>query len=306
MLQPTEFMEGCNAGYFPDIRIRAFKTIAKRIPKNQFRQKKHISHCVRLSSSNRHATHHMSCRPGKKYSLRALIPSTQMPTSPPCRPVALFFHAAQPKIEMRCSWEGRVAVPDRRQSDISAVNQALRAFPSTCDSRMVLSAAIEPCRLRATRIFLFFACPAARFNILCDIVPVNSTKRSGFPKFIIPRSVCIYTFALQSYARHSSSYRLAIHSFPPTITTLIAFPHTTDSLSVHSLSFFSKPRRLKTRTVRCFRSRVSDMPRPHRKLAFANRMGHFIHFLYYIRITFHAPLRNVRGKAPFGHFSAAR
>lgn len=190
-------------------------------------------------------THHIMCpcRSGGKRSLRhhSEHAYADLLSLPSCV-VALFFHAAQPKIEMRCSWAGRVTVPDRRQSDISAVNQAFRAFPSTCDSRMVLSAAIEPCRLRATRIFLFFACPAARFNILCDIVPVNSTKRSGFPKFIIPRSVCIYTFALQSYARHSSSYRLAIHSFPPTITTLIAFPHTTDSLSVHSISFFSKPR----------------------------------------------------------------
>lgn len=59
--------------------------------------------------------------------------------------------------------------------------------------------------LLAILIFRFFACSAAIFSILCDIVLVNNTSRSGEPKFWIPRSVFMYTFALQEYSRHRSS-----------------------------------------------------------------------------------------------------
>ena len=60
MLQLTEFMEGCKAGYFPDIRITAIKQPQSGSPKNQFRrQKAHIAF-LRNASSNRHASHQVS------------------------------------------------------------------------------------------------------------------------------------------------------------------------------------------------------------------------------------------------------
>lgn len=94
-------------------------------------------------------------------------------------------------------------------------------LPFRVDIKYILSAETELVALCATGIFFFFACPMAIDSILWDIVPVNSTRRSGLPKFCIPLSGFANTFALHEYSRQRSSYRLTIHSLPPTITTLI-------------------------------------------------------------------------------------
>ena len=58
-------------------------------------------------------------------------------------------------------------------------------------------------------------------SILCDMVLVKSTSKSGDPMFFILPTNLVYTFALQSYDAHNSLYRRSMHSFPPTITTLM-------------------------------------------------------------------------------------
>src|SRR5699024_6939105 len=58
-------------------------------------------------------------------------------------------------------------------------------------------------------------------TILWETVPVNSTRRSGSPMLFRAASDFGKTLALQRYSRQISTYRRAIHSLPPTITTLM-------------------------------------------------------------------------------------
>lgn len=91
-------------------------------------------------------------------------------------------------------------------------------------SKIVLRAAIELLCERAILTFFPLVSFRATRIILWDTVFVKSTSRSGDPIFLNPVFILGYTFALHLYSLHNSLYWRTMHSFPPTITTLIWIP----------------------------------------------------------------------------------
>lgn len=90
-----------------------------------------------------------------------------------------------------------------------------------CSSSIFFSAEAELVWHLTTRVSRSSVSLKTVLSILCDIVPVNNTSKSGVPILLTHPFIFGNTLALQAHSSQSSLYFLSIHSFPPTITTLI-------------------------------------------------------------------------------------